>query len=146
VQQRNAPIRITAVPGLYRVRISCDMRSPPPRTCRSRRGFTLIELLVAVLLIDVGVLAMVSGTAMIARRQVEMRTRIAAAQTAANRIQRLTAGPCIPAVGSATLERGIIERWNASLLSDAQRDIRDSVSFTLNGIERSVVVRTRVTC
>jgi Tfp pilus assembly protein PilV len=128
------------------------MRSPPTAsapnvaTRRLRCGFTLVELLVAVLLIDVGVLAMVSGTAMIARRQVEMRVRIAAAQTAANRIQRLIAGPCIAAAGSATVQRGIVERWNTSLLADTQRDLRDSVSYIVNGIERSVVIRARAAC
>src|SRR6478672_4177228 len=63
-------------------------------TLRSRDGFTLVELLIAVLLIDVGVLAMVAGTALIVRRQNAMRTRALAAQVAANRIQRLQGGAC----------------------------------------------------
>ena len=116
-----------------------------PPAC-SPRGFTLVELLVAILLIDVGVLAMVSGTAMIARRQVEMRTRIVAAQTAANRIQRLIAGPCITADSSATDGRGITERWSVASLANATRDLRDSVTFAVNGVERSVVLHVRATC
>jgi Tfp pilus assembly protein PilV len=111
-----------------------------------RRGFTLVELVVAILLIDVGVLAMVSGTAMIARTQVEMRTRVAAAQAATNRIQRLIAGSCTATIGSAIGERGIVERWSVDLLSNAQRDVRDSVVFTVNGRERSVVIRSRAAC
>jgi len=99
-----------------------------------------------MLLIDVGVLAMVSGTAMIARNQVAMRTRVAAAQTATNRIQQLIAAPCAPANGSATGERGILERWNVALLANSQREIRDSVVFTVSGRERNVVIRARAAC
>jgi Tfp pilus assembly protein PilV len=112
----------------------------------TRPGFTLVELLVAILLIDVGVLAMVSATAMIARHQVALRTRIAAAQLAANRIQRLTAAPCAVSTGSATAERGIVEYWGAELLPNAERDLRDSVVFTVDGVERATVVRSRAPC
>lgn len=116
-----------------------------PAAC-TRRGFTLVELLVAILLIDVGVLAMVSGTAMIAGRQVEMRTRIVAAQAAANRIQQLIAGPCIATDSSAIGERGIMEHWSLVPLSNAMRDVTDSVSFAVSGLERSVVIHARATC
>jgi Tfp pilus assembly protein PilV len=117
-----------------------------PNWRRRRNGFTLVELLVAVLLVDIGVLAMVSGTAMIARRQVELRARIAATQVASNRIQRLIATPCVATNGSANADRGIVERWSVTLLPNAQRDLHDSVVFATNGVERSVTIRSRTPC
>jgi prepilin-type N-terminal cleavage/methylation domain-containing protein len=111
-----------------------------------RRGFTLVELLVAVLLIDVGVLAMVSATTMLARRQVELRTRAAASQLAANRIQRLIAGPCGAVIGTATAATGVTEHWSVTRLPNSVRALRDSVVFAVGGVERRVVVGARSRC
>ena len=41
-----------------------------------RQGFTLVELLVAVILINVGLLALVSGRALVMRRQIEALTNL----------------------------------------------------------------------
>ena len=112
----------------------------------SRRGFTLVELLVAVLLIDVAVLAMVSATTLLVRRQTGLRTRVVASQLAANRLQHLLAAPCASATGSATPERGVTEHWSATLLPSSMRDLRDSVVFAIDGAERSVVLRSRSRC
>lgn len=111
----------------------------------ARRGFTLVELLVAVLLIDVGVLAMVAGTAVITRRQNAMRVRAAAAQIAANRIQHLTAGGCVATTGS------IANQWNneyfsATIAAPAVRELRDSVVFSIDGAPHAIVIRSRVSC
>jgi Tfp pilus assembly protein PilV len=114
-------------------------------TFRSRDGFTLVELLIAVLLIDVGVLAMVAGTALIVRRQNAMRTRALAAQIAANRIQRLQGGACESLTGSAT-QSGITEQFSADAMANGLRDLRDSVSFTIDGAPRAVVIRSRMSC
>ena len=112
----------------------------------TRRGFTLVELLVAVLLIDVGVLAMVSATTMLVRRQAGLRTRVVASQLAANRLQHLLAAPCISTTGTATPAAGVTEHWSATLLSSSIRDFRDSVVFAIDGAERSVVLRSRSSC
>jgi Tfp pilus assembly protein PilV len=114
-------------------------------TLRSRDGFTLVELLVAVLLIDVGVLAMVAGTGLIVRRQNAMRTRALAAQIAANRIQLLESGGCEALTASAT-QPGITERFSADPMANGLRDLRDSVSFTIDGAPRAVVIRSRMSC
>src|SRR5262249_36057720 len=111
-----------------------------------RTGFTLVELLVAVLLFDVGVLAMVASSTMLVRQQVELRARVAASQVAANRIQRLIAGSCIAASGEASTDRGVTEQWSESLLANAVRELRDSVAFIVNGAEHHVVIRSRAAC
>lgn len=112
--------------------------------CRS--GFTLVEVLVAVVLIDVGVLAMVSGLAVVARREMGMRSRVAASRAAENRIQSLIAGPCVATSGSATGERGLTEWWSAQLVPGGQRELRDSVEFFIDRVRHHTVVRTRVPC
>jgi Tfp pilus assembly protein PilV len=112
----------------------------------TRAGFTLVEVLVAILLIDVGVLAMVSGLAVVARREMGMRSRVAAARAAENRIQSLLAGPCAPARGSASGERGLTEWWSVQLVAGRQRDLQDSVQFFVDGVRHHTVVRTRAPC
>lgn len=111
-----------------------------------RAGFTLVEVLVAILLIDVGVLAMVSGLAVVARREMGMRSRVAAARAAENRIQSLLARPCAASSGSARGERGLTEWWSVQLVAGAQRDLRDSVEFFIDGARHHTVIRTRVPC
>ena len=112
----------------------------------NRRGFTLVELLVAVVLVDMGLLALVSGTAVLVRRQNELRARAAAVRYAGNRLQLLAAGPCIPVSGSAPAAPGITERWSAESTPNHTRELSDSVTFSVRGAERSLVLRTRLTC
>ena len=113
---------------------------------RNRRGFTLVELLVAVLLIDVGLLALVAGSAVVVRRQNELRLRGLAASAGANRVQLLMASGCQPAVGSALVAPGVMEQWSVSGQGRSFREIYDSVSYTEAGANRSAVLRTRVSC
>jgi prepilin-type N-terminal cleavage/methylation domain-containing protein len=113
---------------------------------KNRRGFTLVELLVAILLIDVGLLGLVAGSAIVVRRQNEIRLRGIATGAASNRVQQLVASGCHSAQGSAVVAPGINERWSVSGSGSATRDIDDSVSYVLAGVNRSVVLRTRVVC
>jgi prepilin-type N-terminal cleavage/methylation domain-containing protein len=111
-----------------------------------RRGFTLVELLVAVVLVDMGLLALVTGTAILVRRQNELRARSAAVRLAGNRLQLLAAGPCVVVSGSGTAAPGVSERWSAEATANHTRELRDSVTFSVRGAERSLVLRTRLTC
>jgi Tfp pilus assembly protein PilV len=112
---------------------------------RLRRGFTLVELVIAVLLIDVGLLALVAGSAVVIKRDNELRMRAAAARAGANRLQLLSLGTCGSIMGSTT-DRGITENWTAAARADGFRDLSDSVSYRFSGIERRVVLRTRAPC
>lgn len=106
-----------------------------------RRGFTLVELIVSVLLIDVALLALVAGSAVVVRRQVALRTRLGAARAAANRLETLAIAPCADASGTANAERGIVETWQATVGPTTRRDLRDSVVYVDGREQRNVVLR-----
>ena len=113
---------------------------------RVRAGFTLAELLVAVLLIDVALLALVAGSAIVVRRYNETRVQTSASRAAANRLQLLSAVGCGAASGAAIVDRGITEYWNATARGNHTIELRDSAVFASRGAERQVVLHTRVPC
>lgn len=126
------------------------MRDSPRRLPRPglelqvRRGFSLVELLVALVLIDVGLLALTGTTMVLVRERAEVRARMAAVRAASNRLQRLGAAPCATATGSETHPE-LTETWRVALGANATRELTDSVTFGSAGAH-SIVLRTRVPC
>ena len=118
---------------------------PNPRA-RPRAGFTLIELLVAVVLIEIGLLALVATGASLARQTTTTRARLAAINAAANRLQLLGASPCASTTGMSDAESGVTERWTADVQPNGTRELRDSVTFVAMGSTHAIVLRTRLTC
>ena len=111
---------------------------------RLRHGFTLVEVLVAVLLIDVGLLALVGASAVLVRQTNALRLRNEALRTAANRLQQLGAGPC--ATTSGALSADVLrEDWSATQQSGVL-DVRDSVTFPLGTAAHGVVLETKLPC
>lgn len=111
-----------------------------------RDGFTLVEVLIAVVLIDVGLLALAAGSAVLIRQTAEMRARNGAVRAAANRLQRLGATSCVATAGTAAGAFGIREHWSVDVRADGTRDLRDSVSYETPTGDRAVVLRTRLPC
>jgi Tfp pilus assembly protein PilV len=110
-----------------------------------RAGFTLIEVLLAVVLIDVGLLALVAGSAVLMRQAAEVRARFNALRAANNRIQALAVGPCASTVGSS--EAGdVSEHWTVAVQPNRVREVRDSIAFKAAGTDRSVSLLTRLPC
>lgn len=113
---------------------------------RPRSGFTLIELLVAVVLIEIGLLALVATGASLVRQTISTRARFTAITVAANRLQLLGATPCVNASGVSAGPSGVVERWSGTVQSNATRELRDSVSFIAMGSTHAIVLRTRLSC
>jgi Tfp pilus assembly protein PilV len=118
-----------------------------PRTPgRPRGGFTLIELLVAVVLIEIGLLALVATGASLVRQTTTTRARFAAINVAANRLQLLGATMCATTSGTTNGPSGVIERWSADVQPNGTRELRDSVTFVAMGSTHAVALRTRLPC
>jgi len=112
---------------------------------RARRGFTLVELLVAVVLVDAGLLAITGATAVVVRRQTELRTRGAAVAAASNRLEQLATTPCERRAGSASSPL-FVERWSEDAPFPGARELRDSVTYVAFGAEHAIVLATRLVC
>ena len=113
---------------------------------RRRAGFTLIEVLIAVVLIDVGLLALVAASTVLVRQTNDLKARTAASRSAANRVQLLGAGSCVATSGVAVGPSTLREEWSAVLQANNVRELRDSVSFVTGGDTHAVVFRTRLPC
>jgi prepilin-type N-terminal cleavage/methylation domain-containing protein len=86
---------------------------------RSPRGFTILEVMVAVVLLTVGVLALVSSSAMVSRMIGKGRGATVAVQVGAARLERLRriAGSTTPRcvspdfTGDSAVTDGVLEHW-----------------------------------
>ena len=106
-----------------------------------RKGFTLVETLVALLLFEIGMLAVAATGAMAARDLATARRTAAARDVARNRIETLRASACI-AVGvsqGSAEAAGITEHWRV-IAAGASREIIDSVVYTLPAGRRATLV------
>jgi Tfp pilus assembly protein PilV len=113
---------------------------------RSRRGFTLAEVLLAIILIDVGLLALIAGSAVLVRQTNALRLRNAALRAATNRLQQLTAASCAATAGAATSADGIREVWTLVPLNGVIAEVRDSVTFSYGASTHGIVLQTRLPC
>jgi type IV pilus modification protein PilV len=111
-----------------------------------RGGFTLIEVLVALLLFELGMLALTGVTVVAARDLASANLTARAHAVARNRVETLRSSRCpTPASGSAS-DKGIVERWHVSAEQNARR-IADSVEFQLpSGRIRRVVREAWMSC
>src|SRR3954468_4476622 len=92
------------------------------------RGFTLIELLVALVLLDVGILALVGLGATIAREGGGAHAGMIGLNVASARLERLASMSCAGGnSGAATVSAAIAERFVESPLPNATRLLVDTV-------------------
>jgi Tfp pilus assembly protein PilV len=114
---------------------------------RSRRAFTIVELLVAVLLIDIGLLALVAAGALVVRRIAEGHAQAFAVRTTMNRIESIASTlPCVALRGQMNAPHGVHEAWAVSILPGGDREIIDSVRYQEPSGPRTIVNRSRTAC
>ncbi|HEY4133017.1 MAG TPA: prepilin-type N-terminal cleavage/methylation domain-containing protein [Gemmatimonadaceae bacterium] len=113
---------------------------------RARRGFTLVELLVAVVILNVGLLALVGGSAALVRRHAALRARSVASRTAAAGLARLAVSPCGATSGSVARSDGGTESWFVDARDHRVRDIADSVTYAVAGGQGTVALHSRAAC
>lgn len=112
---------------------------------RLRPGFSLVELLVALVLVEVGLLALAGTTLALVRERTELRARAAAIRAASTRLEWLGAGPCQGSSGSAAVLPMLSEQWSVQPTANATYELTDSVTFGPGG-RHAIVLRTRLPC
>lgn len=100
----------------------------------------------AVVLIQIGLLALVATSGVLVRQLTTVRARTMAISTASNRLQLLGASRCGATTGSYSGPAELVERWSVELQPSGVRELRDSVTFTALGRIHSIVLRTRLPC
>jgi type II secretory pathway pseudopilin PulG len=114
---------------------------------RVRPGFTLVELLVALVLLDIGLLALVALGTTITREADGGWAALTAITAAQNRLERLASVPCAGAVHErVTPSSAIIEVFDDNPGPNDTRLLRDSVSVTTSRGQRIVVLGTAARC
>ena len=113
----------------------------------TRRGFTLVELLVALLLLDVGLLALVGFATALYRDGNDTRASARAWAIASARLERMASVSCGgPSVGSVESLGGVSEWFAEAAAPNDTRILADSVRVvTSRGVEIATL-RTSARC
>ena len=127
---------------------------PPDTTTREQRnqpspaaGFTLIELLVALLLLDVGLLALVGFATALYRDGNDTRAAARAWAIASWRLERMASVSCDGAkAGTETTSDGVSEWFSESLASHETRLLADSVRVVTSRGVQIASLRTSARC
>ena len=120
---------------------------PPSEPSPTPRGFTLIELLVALLLLDVGILALVGFATALYRDGNDTRASARAWAIASTRLERMASMSCGgPSAGSVSLAGGVSEWFAEAGAPNETRSLADSVRVvTSRGVEIASL-RTSARC
>jgi Tfp pilus assembly protein PilV len=112
-----------------------------------RPAFTLIETLVALVLLEIGMLALLATSAVAARDLAIAHRSVRAQSLARNRLELLWASACTaPATGSSAAAEGFSESWRVTG-TGWRRDISVTVQFGLPaGRSRAVTLETAAVC
>ena len=114
---------------------------------RPLRGFTLVETIVALVLLELGMLALAATAGVAARDLSDSLVRRRAFAIARSGADLLRASACAStSAGSRNLGAGMVEHWRVEALGSA-RAVTDSVSAPLTrGRKAAAVGRAWVAC
>ena len=114
-----------------------------PRT--SRRGFGLVEVIVAILLLALGMLALMSSSAVIATQLAGGAQMTVAATLAQSRLESFRAMDCRSLHSGSAEQRAIEESWSINR-SDERVRISDTVRLLGRGRSRQFVFEATIPC
>lgn len=114
---------------------------------QSRAGFTLLELLVALVLLDLGLIALVGACAALSRTQSLVRADARGLQVASSRVERMLSQPCQGAVTATAHPTPVLsEWWTDTPGPNGTRQVSDSVAITTERALRFFVLKAAGRC
>jgi len=114
---------------------------------RARRGFTLIELVVAIIIMTVGVLALATGSAGVAKQMRAGNQAALAAIVAQARLENIRSLGCTSLANGNATTRGMTEKWAITWLSSRSRVVTESVTYVPRAkVSRTLAMRSVVPC
>ena len=118
-----------------------------PGLPRRRVGFTLVELLIALVLLNVGLLALVGLAASITRNADDSRFAANASRIAAVRLERTASTACRgDTSGVDHVAAGVTEQFSDMPAPNDSRVITDSVTYETTRGPKTFVLRTAALC
>jgi prepilin-type N-terminal cleavage/methylation domain-containing protein len=119
----------------------------------NRQGFTIVEVVVAMMVLSVGVLALVSSSAVITRMIGRGQHSTRATQVAERRLETVrqvahaTVVPCANLNAGTTVATtdGMSESWQVTA-AGTQRNVAANVTYNVPGGTRTVTLRTIISC
>jgi Tfp pilus assembly protein PilV len=111
------------------------------------RGFTLVELLIALVVLDIGLLALVALGAALTQEMKGGRAARRATYIASARLERLASAPCEgPIAGTERTGNGIVEFFTDYSTANGARRISDSVRISTSRGVYVLLLRTGAHC
>jgi type IV pilus assembly protein PilV len=121
--------------------------SPRGARFQARRGFTIIELVVAIIIITVGVLALATGSAGVAKQMRSGNQAALAAVVAQSRLETIRSLGCSNLSSGTATTRGMTEKWSVSFISGRARAVTESVTYVPRAQRtRTIGMRSVVPC
>jgi len=114
---------------------------------KSRGGFTIIELVVAIIIMTVGVLALATGAAGVAKQMRDGNQAALAAVVGQARMETIRSLGCSSLSSNTATTRGMTEKWNVVWISARARAVTESVTYVPRArVSRTVAWRSVVPC
>jgi prepilin-type N-terminal cleavage/methylation domain-containing protein len=117
------------------------------RALKSRGGFTIIELVVAIIIMTVGVLAIATSSAGVAKQMRAGNQSALASVIAQSRLETIRSLGCSSLSDGSAATRGMTEKWNIVWLSTRTRVVTESVTYVPRAkVTRTLALRSVVPC